>query len=149
MVGFIRTFGFAFMAALFAPVLSACAEEAATNDQPSGSGYISEGDSLFIVFANPVDGKEEAFNSWYDAHMADIVKLPEFVRGQRFRMQSRSGRPDPDFKYMIVYEIAGHPDEALAALGAAVKRGEAEIPNTEFVLKTNAMAYAPITEMMK
>lgn len=113
------------------------------------AGFVQPANALFMVFANPVEGQDAAFNTWYDKHITDIVRLKEFVRAQRFQMQPRKGRPDPAYKYVIVYEITGDADAALAALGAAVKRGEAEAPDARWVLKTEGMIYRPITGLFK
>ena len=41
----------------------------------------------FIVFTNPVEGKESEYNDWYNRqHIPDVLNIPGFVSGQRFRL---------------------------------------------------------------
>lgn len=132
-----------------AATLALAAPGGAGAKQEDKKGYVAPANTLFMVFANPVEGQDAAFNSWYDKHISDLVRLPEYVRAQRFQMQPRKGRPDPAYKYVILYEIKGDPDAALAALGAAVKRGDVQAPDTRWVLKTEGMAYRPVTGIFK
>ena len=74
--------------------------------------------TTFMVFANGVEGREEEFNTWYETvHLAEVLTLPGFVSAQRFQLL---GDPLGGTKYLAVYETAGDPQTALAALGAAV-----------------------------
>jgi hypothetical protein len=74
--------------------------------------------TTFMVFANGVEGREEEFNTWYETvHLSEVLTLPGFVSAQRFQLL---GDPAGGTKYLAVYEIAGDPQAALAALGAAV-----------------------------
>jgi hypothetical protein len=104
------------------------------------------GNNVMMVMANPVPGKDAEFNSWYDGHIRDIMKLPGMIRAQRFKMLSRTGRPDPAFSYIILYEFTGSQDAITAAMGTAAKEGRLAIPDKAFVLKTEAStwnAYMP------
>jgi len=132
-----------------AGILGGCATVAAEANAAPVAPFVAEGDVLFMVYANPVDGKDTEFNAWYDRHMGAIAKLPEFVKAQRFIVQPRSGRADPPYKYVIVYEVRGSDiDGALAAIGAAVKAGKVESPDMNLVLKLESMAYKPFTAVM-
>lgn len=60
-----------------------------------------------IAMTNPLDGQDEAFNTWYDeVHLADVMKLPGVIDAQRYRLsdkQYRSGKME--WGYMAVYEV--------------------------------------------
>jgi hypothetical protein len=76
--------------------------------------------SIFVVFTNPVEGKEEAFNAWYsDIHVKEIVDIPGFVSAQRFRLSDAQNGPTGPHRYLAIYEVEGEPAAALAALKAA------------------------------
>lgn len=41
----------------------------------------------FIVLSNPVAGREDDYNDWYDnEHLDDVLKVEGFVAAQRFRL---------------------------------------------------------------
>lgn len=108
------------------------------------AGLVPAGANILFVSANAVPGQEAEFHRWYDGHMQDIIKLPGFVRAQRFEMQPRSGRENPPYRYMILYEFNGSPDAVIAALGPAVKAGRLELPDKRFVLKTETVVYKAV-----
>ena len=62
---------------------------------------------VFIVFGSALAGHEEEFNAWYDSqHLPDVMKIPGFVAGQRFRVvQRRPEEATRDYRYMALYEI--------------------------------------------
>jgi hypothetical protein len=61
----------------------------------------------FIVLTNPVAGKEEEYNRWYNQqHLPDILNLPGFVAAQRFRLAETQFAGDGGaHKYLAIYEI--------------------------------------------
>ena len=68
----------------------------------------SSQDYVLMVFSNPVPGKEDAYNDFYENHhMPDVVSVPGFVRAQRFKLavpQLRNS-PNPPANYMVFYNI--------------------------------------------
>lgn len=143
----ITTLGLAALSML----MGGCANSTATAKERPASvqPFVGEGNVLFTVYANPVEGKDAEFNTWYDRHMGAIAKLPEFVKAQRFIVQPRANRPNPPYKYVIVYEVKGSDiDAANAAIGAAVKAGKVEAPDMKLILKLESMAYRPFTPVM-
>ena len=51
---------------------------------------------VYLVFANPVPGKEAEFNDWYtNRHMGDLVQRPGWLGAQRFRLVA-DVEPKPD-----------------------------------------------------
>lgn len=63
---------------------------------------------LFLAFSNPVAGREDEYNDWYDTHhVRDVVNVPGFICGQRFRLASTQfalSQPPPH-RYLALYEI--------------------------------------------
>jgi hypothetical protein len=76
---------------------------------------------VFVVFTNPVDGKEATYNDWYDnRHLPDVLDVPGFVSAQRFRLSDtqRAAGPFP-WRYLALYEIETDDlKQTLATLGA-------------------------------
>lgn len=61
----------------------------------------------FVVLTNPVEGKEDEYNDWYDnIHLPDVLKVPGVRSAQRFRLGDvqRSPAPHP-WLYLAIYEV--------------------------------------------
>ena len=104
-------------------------------------GLVPADSKLLVVFANPIEGQDAGFNAWYDQHMRDFMKLPGFIRVQRFKMLSRKGRPDPEFKYLFLFEFKGDQDAAFAQTQAAMKDGRLQNPDGKVVGKVVGTNY--------
>jgi hypothetical protein len=74
-----------------------------------------------LVFSNPVSGKEEEYNKWYDRqHLADVTSIPGFVSGQRYVSSDQQLRDaHPPRKYLAIYKIV---TDDLASVYAEVDR---------------------------
>ncbi len=84
---------------------------------------------IFLVLSNAVDGKDDAYNDWYDnTHLGEVVQVPGFVGGQRFKLTGEPTRGEASHKYMAIYEMdTDDPQGAIAALGAAIEGGEIQM----------------------
>jgi hypothetical protein len=87
---------------------------------------------LYLVFSNPVAGKEREFNEWYEnVHLHDVLSTPGMLTAQRFELcdtemmrQARdAGMPVPTHRYLIVYEMEGDIDATMAKIQEAVMSG--------------------------
>ncbi|WP_345634669.1 DUF4286 family protein [Rugosimonospora acidiphila] len=59
---------------------------------------------LQIVQTSPSPGSEEEFNEWYDTvHVPEVLRMPGFISGQRFRLVDADPSEGP--RYLAVYEI--------------------------------------------
>ena len=57
-----------------------------------------------MVFSNPVAGREDEYNEWYDGiHVSEVLQVDGFVACQRFVADASD---DPPAKYLAVYELA-------------------------------------------
>lgn len=55
-----------------------------------------------LVFTNPVEGREDEYNRWYDdIHVSEVLELEGFVACQRFVTDTSK---NPPAKYLAVYE---------------------------------------------
>jgi hypothetical protein len=69
----------------------------------------------FVVFTNPVAGREDEYNDWYsNTHLAEVVGVPGFAAVQRFRIEN-VGRIAPAHDYLAIYEMTAETPEAAAA----------------------------------
>lgn len=74
----------------------------------------------FVVLSNPVDGREDDYNAWYDTyHLRDILAIPGVETAQRLRVlgdpsDMSSEIPCP-YGYLALYEIETDDIEAVAA----------------------------------
>jgi hypothetical protein len=83
-------------------------------------------DLRFIVLTRPVDGREDAYNEWYETtHLPELLALPGFTAAQRFKLARQGagpGGPAPA-EYLAVYEVEGTAEAAEAALLAGIESG--------------------------
>ena len=86
--------------------------------------------TLYLVFGNPAEGREDEFNEWYDnVHVPEVLATPGMLTAQRFELRdtelSRAeGVPAPTHRYLTVYEMEGDVDATMAKIGEAVLSGE-------------------------
>ena len=104
----------------------------------------------FIVFTNPVEGKESEYNDWYNRqHIPDVLNVPGFVSGQRFRLADAQMSRDDNrtHKYLAVYEI--ETDDLAGTLKELRARGgTAEIVLSDAIDTKNVASYifTPVAE---
>ena len=104
----------------------------------------------FIVFTNPVEGKESEYNDWYNRqHIPDVLNIPGFVSGQRFRLADAQMSRDGSraHKYLAIYEI--ETDDLAGTLKELRARGgTAEIVPSDAIDMKNVAShiFTPIAE---
>jgi len=85
--------------------------------------------TTYLVFSNPVDGKEDEFNEWYDTvHLPEVLATPGMRSAQRFAIHEteithNSPLPKPAHRYLLVYEMEGDVDAVMAAIQEAALSG--------------------------
>ena len=65
------------------------------------------GKHVFVVFSNPVEGREDEYNAWFtDVHLQDALKIPGIIAAQRFKLSDvqRNTPPFP-WGYLALYDI--------------------------------------------
>mgnify|MGYP003965175883 FL=1 len=68
---------------------------------------------LFIALSNPVEGREDEDNAWYDArHVPECLAVPGFKSGQRFKLSASTGGA-PQQRYLALYELEGEDPQAI------------------------------------
>ena len=68
---------------------------------------------LLVALTNPVPGKEDEFNEWYESkHVPECVRVPGFKSGQRFKLTA-SHHDGPRQAYLALYELEGDDPQAI------------------------------------
>lgn len=68
---------------------------------------------FFIALSNPVQGREDEYNEWYDAkHVPECLAVPGFKSGQRFELSASIGG-EPAQRYLALYELEGDDPQAI------------------------------------
>lgn len=63
-----------------------------------------------IVFTNPVEGRDEAYNDWYSTvHIQDVLRIPGVIAAQRFKRRAGADR----WGYVALYDLETDDPEAL------------------------------------
>ena len=74
-----------------------------------------------LVETNPVTGQEQAFNDWYDDHLAEVLESPGFVAASRFVIgEQLEGRG----RYLAIYYIESDDIEETIRVRAERKAEE-------------------------
>jgi hypothetical protein len=77
-------------------------------------------DGLHIVVSEPPDGISDAeFNSWYDAHLGEILSVDGFSAARRFRLEPVVAEGTIPHRFLCVYETDTDPRAAVAELERA------------------------------
>lgn len=82
---------------------------------------------LMCVFSNPVSGREDEFNKWYDeVHIPEVLKFPAFMSGQRFKVcdTQPSGTEQPVTRYLCIYELEVDDIDAFIKMTSKAKGDE-------------------------
>lgn len=83
----------------------------------------------YVVLSNPVPGREDEYNAWYDnQHIPDVLKVPGIVSAQRLKLaQEKSRLPG---KYLAIYELdSDDPSRTIAELNA--RAGTPQMPMSD------------------
>lgn len=78
-----------------------------------------EPNDLLLVFSNPVEGREDEYNTWYDeVHLDDVQRIPGVAGAARYELDPVGATEDsaPTHRYLAVYELDGESADVLAEL---------------------------------
>jgi hypothetical protein len=105
--------------------------------------------SKFIVLSDPVAGKEQAYNDWYDRqHLQDMLTVAGVVSAQRFAFVCKINEV-PHWRYCALYTIESDNPAAVVenllktVASGAIYVSDAMDPNVY------AAAYQPIGEEIR
>ena len=95
----------------------------------------------FVVFTDPVKGRDDEYNAWYDnQHLADVLKVDGFVAAQRYRLSDTVEPQDATHRYLCLYEI--ETDDLEGTQKAMAEAREAgRVPVSEALDRPNLKAW--------
>ena len=101
---------------------------------------------LLVVFTNPVAGRENEYNRWYDErHLAEVLGISGFVAATRYKADDAQLVAKGDHDYLAVYEI--ETDDLPATLEALQNAYPSMDMNDALDMKSiRSWVYTPITE---
>ncbi len=78
---------------------------------------------LVMVHSNPVEGREDEFNEWYEhVHLDEVLRSAGFRSAQRYQLAAQAGFSS-SHRYLAIYETEGESaQEVIDRLNAS--RGE-------------------------
>lgn len=83
---------------------------------------------ILVVYSNPVEGKEEEYNDWYNnQHLSDVLAQPDYIQARRYKLTDLKldeAMPNPHHQYVAFYHLlTNDPDAALKGMVARVEAG--------------------------
>jgi hypothetical protein len=102
---------------------------------------------IFLVFTDPVAGRDSEYNDWYShRHVEDVLAMPGFVAAQRFKLAENSEKNLPG-SYLAIYEMeTDDPAAAVATLSAAAQEGRMFVSSALDAAKAITATFTPITD---
>lgn len=91
-----------------------------------------------LAFTNPVPGREDEFNAWYDEiHLRDVLNIPGVVGAQRYRLRPVDARTEPAQRYLVMFDVDGDVDELVAEMNARI--GTEKMPMSDALDRTTSL----------
>jgi len=85
-----------------------------------------------LVFSNPTEGEDDAFNDWYDSiHVPDVLAVDGVVSARRFEIDAIEtpevdglpALPPPTHRYLAMYELDRDGNEVMTEFVTRVTSG--------------------------
>jgi hypothetical protein len=104
---------------------------------------------VFFEFANPVAGREAQFSDLSDQRIKDVMTVPGWMAGQRFRNVDTSGRSGLR-RFLSIYDVeADRAKVAQDALTQAVNAGKVRQNNTVDTSTAQSFFLEPLTPYVR
>ncbi|MFA7556111.1 MAG: hypothetical protein WCY88_17850 [Spongiibacteraceae bacterium] len=98
---------------------------------------------VLVVYSNPVPGKEQEYNDWYNnQHLSDVLAQPDYIQARRYKLTDLKlddAMPDASHQYVAFYHL--HTDDPDAALKGMVARVEAGVIGLSDTMAPDFLAY--------
>lgn len=93
-----------------------------------------------LILTNPVEGRDDEFNEWYDgAHLKDVLQVPGIVGAQRLTVT-----PGNAWSYATLYELDGDdPHAVIAELNARAQSGQFTMTDAIDMSSYKALVLSP------
>jgi hypothetical protein len=77
-------------------------------------------DHRLLVLSNAAPGRDEEFNTWYDAHVPHVLEVPGIDAAHRLRFSAdqfpADVMPPSPHTYISIYEVSRDPADIITAL---------------------------------
>ncbi len=92
-----------------------------------------------LVFSNPTEGEDDAFNDWYDSiHVPDVLAVDGVVSARRFEIDAIEtpdvdglpAPPPPTHRYLAMYELDRDGNEVMTEFVTRVTSGQMALSET-------------------
>ena len=102
----------------------------------------------YVVFTEPVPGREDDYNDWYNnQHLTDVLAVEGFVAAQRFKIVELDSNSQPASRYMAIYEIeADDPKVVLDRLVETALTNGMVMSDALDTAGAKTILYTPITD---
>lgn len=90
-------------------------------------------ENIFIALTNPIQGKDEAFNAWYDTeHLPEVLATPGIVSPRRYDVAELPSAEDPDLpahlpppahRCLFIYGLDDRPEVVMGEFLTRVSAG--------------------------
>ena len=102
-----------------------------------------------VVMSNPVAGREDEYNDWYqNIHLGELVALEGFQSARRFRL-ARSLVEGEAYPYLAIYEIeTGDLDAVLQNLITVAESDQLTMSDAIDTARTRAVVYEEFGEVV-
>jgi hypothetical protein len=100
-----------------------------------------------LVFSEPFEGQDDAYNEWYTGrHLKDVCALEGFTAAQRFTLHSVSMGQGLN-RYLAIYDVeTDEPDRVVEQLFAARDTPAMPMDPAFNIDPTTVMLYEELTE---
>jgi hypothetical protein len=93
-----------------------------------------------LVFSDPAENREEEYNHWYDSqHIPDVLRVPGFVSGRRFRVVDNETPGTTIPSYMVRFKFRSYDLDTTT--GEILRRLQSGITRTSSAFGPNPMVY--------
>lgn len=103
--------------------------------------------TLYLVFSNPVDGREREFDEWYDnVHIRDVLATPGMVSARRYTLHETPLNETMgalSHRYLVVYEMADDPAAVMGRIREAVASGQMKMHDALDLSSVQTSYWAP------
>lgn len=105
-------------------------------------------ENMLLVLSNPVEGREDEYNAWYDeTHVPEVLQLPGVTAAQRFRLSDTGGNSaGSEHSYLAVYELDRDPAEVLTALNSGIRDGSVNMSDAIDARTAKMIPYTAVGE---
>ena len=85
--------------------------------------------SSYFVYTNPVEGREDEYNDWYDQiHIPEILAMfSNITAAKRYHAVDTQNAPQA---YLAIYDIEGDASSTIQAIGKAMASGELTVSDS-------------------